>query len=211
MLEKENDTQKIDISDANTDITSVPTPPKKAKPFSAFLDYVEIFIFAICAVILLFSFCLRLCKVKGPSMEETLFEGETLIVSDLFYEPERGDIIVFHQTGNLNEPIVKRVIAVGGETIDIDFDTWTVTITDKNGDTFVYEEPYRYLSDGATIMTSSHSYPYTVPEGEIFVMGDNRNHSTDSRGDLIGTVDERRVLGKVILRVTPFDKFGAVD
>lgn len=198
------------------DVCVAPSPaPKKRSASASVIDYVEIFVFAICFVILIFSFCTRLCKVVGPSMENTLFEGETLIVTNLGYKPERGDIIVFHQTGSgvgaLNEPIVKRVIAVGGETIDIDFNTWTVTITDKNGKSFVYEEPYMYLDKDAFLLTSAYNYPYEIPEGKIFVMGDNRNHSADSRGPAVGLVDERRILGKVILRVSPFSKFGKVD
>ncbi|MBO5415737.1 MAG: signal peptidase I [Clostridia bacterium] len=188
--------------------------PKRSRAASV-IDYVEIFVLAICFVIIIFSFFTRLCKVVGPSMENTLFEGETLIVTNLAYEPERGDIIVFHQTGEgdaaLNEPIVKRVIAVGGETVNIDFETWTVTITDKDGNTFVYDEPYMYLDKSAPLLTSAHEYPYEVPEGSLFVMGDNRNHSADSRGTSIGLVDERRVLGKVVLRVSPFSKFGKVE
>ena len=144
-------------------------------------------------------------------MEKTLIADEMLVVSNLFYTPERGDIIVFHQTGTLNEPIVKRVIATEGEIIDIDFDTWTVTITDTDGNTFVLDEPYMYLDGGTATITSRHAYPYTVPEGCLFVMGDNRNHSTDSRGHTIGMVDERRVLGKVVFRITPIDKIGTVD
>lgn len=188
------------------------TAAEPRKSFASdFLDYVEIFVFAICFVILIFTFAARLCIVKGPSMEKTLNEGELLIVSNLFYEPERGDIIVFHQTGILNEPVVKRVIATGGETIDIDFSTWTVTVTHKDGTEEVLNEPYMYLDRSAPLLTSSLQFPYEIPEGYIFVMGDNRNHSTDSRGTTIGLVDSRRVLGKVLLRVSPFSKFGTVD
>ncbi len=210
----EENTENYDISDYNGADTAIAPAPKRSFAASV-IDYVEIFVFAICFVIVIFSFCTRLCKVVGPSMENTLFQGETLIVTNLGYTPERGDIIVFHQTGNepssLNEPIVKRVIAVGGETVDIDFDTWTVTITDKDGNKFKYDEPYMYIDKEAVLITSAHEYPYKIPEGQLFVMGDNRNHSSDSRGTAIGLVDERRILGKVVLRVSPFSKFGKVD
>ena len=178
---------------------------------SVIIDYAEIFVFSVCFVILFFSFVLRLCTVVGPSMNNTLVEGEKLLVSNVLYEPERYDVIVFHQTGAINEPVVKRVIALGGETIDIDFTTWTVKITDKEGKTFTLDESYMYLDPNSPILTSTLSYPYTVPEGTLFVMGDNRNHSSDSRGPAIGLVDERRVLGKVILRLTPISKFGSVE
>ena len=113
--------------------------------------------------------------------------------------------------GSLNEAVVKRVIATGGETIDIDFKTWTVTITDKNGDVFVLDEPYMNLDNSYPLLTSELEFPYLVPEGQLFVMGDNRNRSADSRGSRIGLVDERRVLGRVICRIAPIDKFGAVE
>ena len=196
--------------DIHSDNSTIPAIRKRAV-FSSVIEYAEIFVFAIAFVILIFSFVFRLCVVRGPSMEKTLVEDQLLIVSDIGYEPKRGDIIVFHQTGYLNEPVVKRVIAVGGETIDIDFHTWTVTITDKDGNTFVYEEPYMYLDESVPRVTSSLKFPYEVPEGSLFVMGDNRNHSSDSRGTMIGLVDKRRVLGKVLIRVAPFDKFGKVE
>ena len=221
--DEENHIEEASISDesaenaedeyGDTEVIAENTP--KRSRASSVIDYVEIFVFAICFVIIIFSFFTRLCKVVGPSMENTLFEGETLIVTNLGHEPKRGDIVVFHQTGEgdmaLNEPIVKRVVAVGGETIDIDFDTWTVTITDKDGNTFVYDEPYMYLDKSSPLLTSAHEYPYEVPEGHLFVMGDNRNHSSDSRGNAIGLVDERRILGRVILRVSPLSKFGKVE
>ncbi len=186
---------------------------KKQSPLSTFIDYAEIFIVALSLVIIIFSFFIRVCEVKGPSMENTLFEGEKLIVSNFAYTPKRGDIIVFHQTGMLNEPVVKRVIATEGESVDIDFDDYVkVTITDNDGNTFVLDEDdYKNLDSDYATIKSDYEMPYTVPEGCIFVMGDNRNHSTDSRSVMIGPVDERRVLGKVIFRISPFDRFGKVD
>ncbi len=216
-IAEDSDTPKCVPDHNNTDEEDI-QPVKEAIPakkkqslLSSILDYVEIFVFAVCAVILIFSFFIKQCKVEGPSMEKTLFQDELLLVSDLFYTPERGDIVVFHQTGYLNEPIVKRVIATGGETVDIDFDTWTVTVTDKEGNSFVVDEPYMYLDPEYPKLTSSYSFPLEVPEGKMFVMGDNRNHSTDSRSYAIGMVDERRLLGKVIFRLTPLDKIGKVD
>ena len=201
-----------DASDVENSSAPCPSKPKKrSSAISAILDVTEIFVFSISIVVLIFSFFFRICTVDGPSMEKTLFNGEKLLVSDVAYEPKRGDIIIFHQTGSLNEAVVKRVIATGGETIDIDFKTWTVTITDKNGDVFVLDEPYMNLDDSYPLLTSELEFPYLVPEGQLFVMGDNRNRSADSRGSRIGLVDERRVLGRVICRIAPIDKFGAVE
>ena len=174
-----------------------------SSPISSFIDYVEVFVVALSLVIIIFSFFIRICKVQGPSMENTLYEDEKLIVTNIGYTPKRGDIIVFHQTGTLNEPVVKRVIATAGETVDIDFDDYgKVTITDVDGNTFVLDEiDYKNLDSTYAYIKSDYELPYTVPEGCVFVMGDNRNHSTDSRSLLIGPVDERRILGKVILRI----------
>ena len=186
-------------------------PEKKKNLLSDIVDYIEIFVFAISFVILLFSFFFRICTVSGQSMENTLFGKEKLIVSDMFYTPERNDIVVFHQTGDrLNEPVVKRVIGIEGDTVEIDYENWIVTVTDKNGNSTVLDEYYIKLVDDPL----PYLYPietFEVGEGEIFVMGDNRNHSNDSRGGEIGLVDTRRVLGKVVLRIAPLDRFGTVD
>ena len=185
----------------------IPTNEKKEKPglLSSLFDYLEIFIYSAIAVILIFTFGFRLTNVMGPSMEDTLIENEKLLISNLFYEPEQGDIIVFHELGHYNEPIVKRVIATEGQVVDIDFSTWTVTV-----DGVPLEEDYRKLTQGPQL-TSDYTYPMTVPENCLFVMGDNRNHSADSRSSSIGFVDCRQILGRVICRLSPFDRFGAVD
>ena len=179
-------------------------------------DIIEILVIAACVVLMLYSFVCRVCIVSGGSMDTTLADRQLLMVSNINYTPDTGDIIVFHQTTNesfgLNEPVVKRVIATAGQTIDIDFDTWTVTITDTDGSVSVLDESeYMYLKEGYTLLKSDFDYPMEIPEGYIFAMGDNRNHSTDSRSRWIGLVDERRVMGKAILRLTPFSKFGTLD
>lgn len=153
-------------------------------------------------VMLLFAFVGRLNVVDGHSMDQTLADGEYLVVTDLFYTPTAGDIVVVHdQTATpYDEPIVKRVIATENQTVDIDFSTWTLTVDGE-----VVEESYRYL-DSSVYLTAAYSFPITVPEGEIFVLGDNRNHSADSRQAEIGTIDERCVVGKAVARLFPLNK-----
>ena len=186
---------------------------KKGSALSGFIDYIELFVVAICVVIVLFSLAFRTCTVDGSSMNNTLVNGETLVVSDMMYSPNRGDIIVFHHTdGTLsiqsNKPLVKRVIGVGGDTVRIDYNTWKVTVTDRHGEVRALDEDYIYLSDVPSAFYGVKEYK--VPEGSLFVMGDNRNGSLDSRYPTIGFVDERSVLGKVLIRVTPISKFGTV-
>lgn len=181
------------------------TPPKK-KELATFLDILESFVLSAVAVVLLFTLVFRITIVDGPSMQDTLLHGDALLVSNLFYTPECGDVVIVHQpTEFYPDPIVKRVIAVGGQTIDIDFNTWTVTV-----DGVVLEEDYIKLTNDQRI-TSDFTFPMEIPEGYVFVMGDNRNHSADSRSSKIGLIDERMIVGHVLLRFMPFSTFGAVD
>ena len=196
--------------------TSVGAPNSKKSSFLLnLIDYVELFAIAVTIVIVLFSVAFRTCTVDGDSMNNTLINGEVLIVSDLFYTPDREDIIVFHQTGDKptdkNMPLVKRVIGVGGDTVKIDFSSWTVTVTDKDGNSKILDEPYIYVdAKYPHILRGTHEF--VVPEGSLFVLGDNRNHSLDSTSQSsIGFVDERRVIGKVVIRISPISKFGTVN
>ena len=197
-------------------------PENKNKPVFnkivvSLLEYVEILVLSLVAVVLLFTFVVRLCEVSGSSMNNTLKHKEKLLVSGLFYEPEREDIIVLHQTGYLNEPVVKRIIAVAGETIDIDFETMEITVTDKNGNVQKLDEDYAFYDDDPYIKNRYFSnptdfeFPIEIPEGYVFVLGDNRYNSLDSRFREVGLVDERRILGKVIFRIAPLSSFGAVN
>jgi signal peptidase I len=190
--------------------------PKRRKPSLAedVFDIFECFVFSLCIVFLLFSCITRICIVDGQSMDDTLADGQKLIVSRLAGAPERGDIVVFHETGSyFNEPLVKRVIATEGEYVDIraEGDRLVVTVYDSDmQNPVVLTEDYACYKDRLNVNTV-HDYPVRVPEGCLFVMGDNRNHSTDSRSALVGFVDCRRVLGTLLLRLTPFSEFGPVD
>ena len=185
---------------------------KKQSLAASLYDVVEMFVLAAVFVILLLTLFFRLCRVDGPSMNKTLYDGENLVVSDLFYTPKTGDIIVFHQTNDerdaasslnrFNEPIVKRVIATGGRDVKLDYAAKRVYVSDD--ETFeeseLLDESYAYFS-GNTWRQSSSVTEYHVPEGYLFVMGDNRNNSADSRYPEIGFVDERRVLGRVLFKL----------
>ena len=173
-------------------------------------EWIEMVVLSACLILLIFTFVVRPARVDGNSMQDTLHNGEMLIISDIAYKPKRGDILVFQKINSTHpDPIVKRVIATEGETVDIDLDTWTVTVTDADGNAKVLEESYRKLATDARV-TSNLEYPVKVGEGQLFVMGDNRNHSLDSRSSQIGLVDENEVIGKVLFRFFPLNKIGTV-
>lgn len=193
------------------------TPPaeKKYSAVSEFFDYVEIFVFSVCAVMLLFTFALRLCRVDGDSMERTLADGEILVVADINYTPKINDIVVFHMIGAegspYNKPIVKRVIADAGHFVKIDYIAGLVYVSKDNvfdESDIINESAYIFLDNGKWDMYGT--YEGYVPEGYIFVLGDNRNNSADSRYEDIGLVDVRRVFGKVLVRIYPLSVAGSV-
>ncbi len=194
----------------------------KKKEKSFFDDCMEILesvIISIFFVLLIFTFVARPVTVQGRSMNPTLVDKDKLIMNMLFYTPKQGDIVVVNnhvsytyepgttnivEGDSLDKRIIKRVIAVGGQTIDIDSDNGTVAVDGK-----ILEEDY--IADYTTSDNHAFDYPVTVPEGYIFVMGDNRNNSTDSRDNHVGFVKEEDVLGEAIFRFYPFDKMKLLD
>ena len=160
-------------------------------------DWLQCGVSAILCGIFLFLFVGRTIGVDGRSMLQTLHHNDRIIMTNLFYTPRNGDIVIFYcPTARFGEtPLVKRVIAVEGQTIDINFDTGDVFVDNVQ----VYEP---YINE-LTTNRQNFAGPVTVPEGHIFVMGDNRNNSTDSRSNDVGLVDTRYVLGKVIFVVIP--------
>ena len=160
-------------------------------------EWVQALVCSVLAVVILFTFVIRLIGVDGHSMVPTLQDGDRLLVlnSLLYDDYQYGDIVVLRKDTFLDEPIVKRVIATAGQTVDIDFDTGSVYVDGQ-----LLKEDYinelTYLEEGT-------EFPLTVPEGSIFVMGDNRNHSSDSRDSRLGTVDARYVIGKAVFLAFP--------
>jgi len=214
-----DDDMNISSSD-NKEVNS-----KGSKIFNEFCDMVESVLFSIFTVILIFTFLFKVASVIGSSMVPTLEEGDKLIVSSAFYnQPKQSDVVIINsenahllvdsdsdgqvddvETSNgLQKTIVKRVIAVAGQTVDIDFENGNVYIDGE-----IINEPY--INNLTTNDEYAFQYPITIPEGYIFVLGDNRNISKDSRHPEIGLVDIDDVIGKVVLRISPLEKFGLVD
>lgn len=161
-------------------------------------EWVQALVCSVLAVVLIFTFSARIMRVDGPSMRETLQNDDKMLVLNAALNGayHSGDVVVLRKgTFAGGEPIVKRVIATAGQTVDIDFITGSVYVDDVLLEESYIREP-TYLDEGT-------EFPLTVPEGAIFVMGDNRNDSDDSRDPALGTVDTRYVIGRVALVVFP--------
>ena len=167
------------------------------------IEWFESIVFALTVLVLVFTFVVRVAAVNGISMENTLQPGDRPLLQSVGYTPQRGDVVVTDDLIDYGKPLVKRVIAVGGDVVDIDFQTGAVTV---NGETL--EEPYiREI----TLLDEGQTFPLTVPQGKLFLMGDNRCQSKDSRSPEIGCIDERDILGKAILRIFPLQKIGVIQ
>ena len=176
---------------------------RKNKTSNTILSYLHDLTFLIAGVLLVFSLLFRVVVVSGPSMDTTLTNGDwLLLIGNIFYqEPKYGDIIVASKDSYDNgTPIIKRVIALEGQTVDIDFDAGIVYV-----DGIPLDEPY---TNTPTNLKEGIEFPLTVDDGCLFVMGDNRNVSKDSRSIEIGLIDRREILGKAICLVFPGDKNG---
>lgn len=169
---------------------------------SGFYDWIKCIIFAISIVVLCLTFVFRLVDVEGTSMDDTLATKDKVIVTNLFYTPKTNDIVVISHGAEYANPIIKRVIATEGQTIKLDYENDRIFV-----DGVVIEESY---IDDSTFGGNygDNVIPEIIPEGKIFVMGDNRKVSLDSRSKEIGLIDVENVIGKAQFVAFPLSEFG---
>ena len=192
--------------------------PYTAKAFlSDVLDIIGAMLTSVFVVMLLFAYVLCIADVDGTSMVPTLQDQDRLLVMRLHSELQTGDIVILdsnvsytfdtdgslRQGSGLGKRIVKRVIAAGGQEVSINFAAGTVTV-----DGVTLDEPY--INETTHRDRGAFSYPFTVPEGYLFVMGDNRNVSRDSRDPAVGLLPLEAVVGKAVFRLTPLSGFGSI-
>lgn len=180
---------------------NAPAPKEETNARTELYEWIQCIIVALIICVLLFVFIVRLVDVDGNSMFPTLHDGDKMIVSDLFFTPENGDIVVFRKDEYKPKALVKRVIATEGQTVEINFDKGIVYV-----DGVKLEEPY---TAEPTYNQIDFKGVQVVPEGCVFVMGDNRNDSTDSRDARIGMVDTDLIIGKVLFTVFPMNHIGS--
>lgn len=198
MIQNEDNLQDIDIDEPQPMAIDEMIPP-------TLFEWTEALIIAVFLVVFVFVFIARPVGIDGDSMEPTLKDQDTLIISNLLYTPKYGDIIVLavdsFEKGE--KAVIKRIIATEGQEIDINFSSGEVYV---NG--IMQHEPYilekTYLYEGM-------NFPQIVPDGCVFVLGDNRNNSTDSRSPDIGMVPVECILGRVIYRIFPLDTRGTIE
>lgn len=211
--DEQNNEVREEIAEETAE-TAVETGTKEEKSDSgrSLFEWADSLVPSVIGVILFFVFFVRLIGVSGSSMLPTLQDRDYLIVSNLFYEPKVGDIVVITKEGFLvnkygrEDSFVKRIVATEGQSVYIDYDIGCVYVDgEKQDDSFTLTP---------TTREGDYEFPeggLIVPEGCVFVLGDNRNGSTDSRYSYVGMIDERCIVGHVLLRIFPVNHFGAVS
>ena len=179
---------------------------EKGSLASDLFDWAEALVYALALLVVVCAFFVRLSGVQGTSMYPTLDNGDQLLLLSFGYnEPERGDIVVLMADDFMDKPLVKRVIGIGGDVIDMD-PSGTVTV---NGEALY--EPYINDLNGQDMYLGDIQFPLTVPDGQVFVMGDNRNGSSDSRKAEVGTIPYEKIVGKAVFRLFPFNRMGRIE
>ncbi|MBQ2444392.1 MAG: signal peptidase I [Clostridia bacterium] len=161
-------------------------------------EWLHTLIISVTLVVLVLTFFFRLVDVDGRSMMDTLHDKDRVVVTNFCYTPDNGDIVVISQGQNLYKPIIKRVIATEGQTLNINFNTGEVSV---NG--VVLDEPY--IKD-PTKKQGDAEIPSVIPKGMVFVMGDNRDHSTDSRFSEVGLIPVYNIIGQARIIISPLDR-----
>ena len=197
MSEKDERTDREDLEEIDLE------EEESISVTSFIFEWANAFMVALIVVVLLLTFVFRQVTVSGSSMTDTLSDKDRLIISSFMYKPQYGDIVVISHGENYSDPIIKRVIATEGQSLSINYETGEVSV-----DGVILEE--KYIKGKTIRLRNSLEIPEKIPEGYVFVMGDNREGSLDSRSTDIGLIPVENIIGKAELRIYPLAKFGSV-